>query len=374
MGNSKLHGVWDDTTRVWSRLYIAREYVFGTILYTQCSSTGHAHPSPRHCRTKLRQRRSRRQSAKIHPFVRTHIYIFDIVKRTQTAKTTTKFKGGEASCSMHMNVFLPLTFSVIREWWRCSQIAMQTNMHAVSSQPSETIWQMPSLFLRTSHYRVTDWRVMDWRADWRALAIIYSFKIKTHWDIPTRDWDIPTPGYETVVNYCVRVRVSTRTQISRAHKSLEHSFFAPKLSSTHFSHTNFSRTQISRAFISLAPISRVSISRAPISHTPISRALVTRTQISLAHKSLEHSFLAHQSLVYQSLAHQSLEHYFSHTNFSRAQISQAFISLAPISCVSISRAHISLLPISRALITRTQISLTHQSLVFQSLAHQSLEH
>ena len=170
MGNNKLHGVWDDTTRVWSRLYIAREYVFGTILYTQCSSTDHAHPSPRHCRTKLRQRKSRRQSAKIHPFVRTHIYIFGIVKCTQTAKTTTKFKGGEASCSM--NVFLPLTFPVIREWWRCSQIAMQTNMHAASSQPAETIWQMPSLFLWTNHYRVTDWRVMDWRViDWRYTPI-----------------------------------------------------------------------------------------------------------------------------------------------------------------------------------------------------------
>ena len=76
---------------------------------------------------------------KIYPFARTHIYIFGIVKCMQTAKTTTKIKGGEANCSI--NVFLPLTFPVIREWWRCGKIAIQTNMHAASSQPYHSLFQ-----------------------------------------------------------------------------------------------------------------------------------------------------------------------------------------------------------------------------------------
>ena len=96
MGKCKLHCVWNAATYAWSHLDIALEFFFGTMLCTQCSSTGHVYRCPRHCKTKLRQRKSRWQSAKIYPFPRTHICIFDIAKCTETAKTTTKIWGGEA--------------------------------------------------------------------------------------------------------------------------------------------------------------------------------------------------------------------------------------------------------------------------------------
>ena len=92
-GNSKRHVACNGATHVWSRLDdVASVYILETIWCTQCSSIDHAHPFRRHSKTKLRLHKSKRQSAKLHPFARTHTCIFDIATYTQTANKQQQLK------------------------------------------------------------------------------------------------------------------------------------------------------------------------------------------------------------------------------------------------------------------------------------------